>query len=214
MFCRLSSGRCPADKNIYKWFITEGNIVTRCVFSAVRDGTSSQCEVPRDPHYPECPGKVDVSVNQFFFIKTGQPFCTYTVIHLFICFMNNCVQWMRARWTSDPCYAFYGVDGSDCSFLIYLSEVEWFCPPLAWRNHSSPPTQHTQPAKAPKRQVRRPHTNMHNTRKSTTTIDLTMEISDVHVDIFGNRQGKWRLPVRQKGYLEDTHLSSMYSIRK
>ncbi|XP_042158456.1 alpha-1,6-mannosylglycoprotein 6-beta-N-acetylglucosaminyltransferase B-like isoform X1 [Oncorhynchus tshawytscha] len=77
---------------------------------AVRDGSSGQCEVPRDPHYPDCPGKVD---------------------------------WMRARWTSDPCYAFYGVDGSDCSFLIYLSEVEWFCPPLAWRNHSSPPTVHT-----------------------------------------------------------------------
>ncbi|XP_019905432.2 alpha-1,6-mannosylglycoprotein 6-beta-N-acetylglucosaminyltransferase B isoform X4 [Esox lucius] len=78
--------------------------------AAVRDGSSGQCEVPRDPRYPDCPGKVD---------------------------------WMRARWTSDPCYAFYGVDGSDCSFLIYLSEVEWFCPPLAWRNHSSPPTIHT-----------------------------------------------------------------------
>ncbi|KAK7939687.1 hypothetical protein WMY93_003013 [Mugilogobius chulae] len=38
------------------------------------------------------------------------------------------MDWMRARWTSDPCYAFYGVDGSDCSFLVYLSEVEWFCP--------------------------------------------------------------------------------------
>uniref|UniRef100_A0A3P8UT14 alpha-1,6-mannosyl-glycoprotein 6-beta-N-acetylglucosaminyltransferase n=2 Tax=Cynoglossus semilaevis TaxID=244447 RepID=A0A3P8UT14_CYNSE len=86
----------------------------------VRDGTSSQCEVPREPRFPECPGKVD---------------------------------WMRARWTSDPCYAFYGVDGSDCSFLIYLSEVEWFCPPLVWRNHSSPPTQHTHQAKAPKRQA-------------------------------------------------------------
>uniref|UniRef100_A0A3B4GFL1 alpha-1,6-mannosyl-glycoprotein 6-beta-N-acetylglucosaminyltransferase n=1 Tax=Pundamilia nyererei TaxID=303518 RepID=A0A3B4GFL1_9CICH len=71
--------------------------------SMVQDGSSSQCEVPRDPRFPECPGKVD---------------------------------WMRARWTSDPCYAFYGVDGSDCSFLIYLSEVEWFCPPLAWRNHT------------------------------------------------------------------------------
>ncbi|KAG8014487.1 hypothetical protein GBF38_002972, partial [Nibea albiflora] len=87
---------------------------------AVRDGTSSQCEVPRDPRFPECPGKVD---------------------------------WMRARWTSDPCYAFYGVDGSDCSFLVYLSEVEWFCPPLAWRNHSSPPIQHAQQAKVPKRQI-------------------------------------------------------------
>ncbi|XP_035510295.1 alpha-1,6-mannosylglycoprotein 6-beta-N-acetylglucosaminyltransferase B [Morone saxatilis] len=50
------------------------------------------------------------------------------------------MDWMRARWTSDPCYAFYGVDGSDCSFLVYLSEVEWFCPPLAWRNQTVTPT--------------------------------------------------------------------------
>ncbi|XP_063051737.1 alpha-1,6-mannosylglycoprotein 6-beta-N-acetylglucosaminyltransferase B-like [Engraulis encrasicolus] len=72
------------------------------------DGSTGQCEVPRDPRYPDCPSKVE---------------------------------WMRSRWTSDPCYAFYGVDGSDCSFLVYLSEVEWFCPPLAWRNHTTPPTQ-------------------------------------------------------------------------
>ncbi|MBN3303813.1 MGT5B acetylglucosaminyltransferase, partial [Amia calva] len=73
----------------------------------VRDAVSGQCEIPKDPRFPDCPSKVD---------------------------------WMRARWTSDPCYAFYGVDGSDCSFLIYLSEVEWFCPPLSWRNHTSTPT--------------------------------------------------------------------------
>uniref|UniRef100_A0A8C7B928 alpha-1,6-mannosyl-glycoprotein 6-beta-N-acetylglucosaminyltransferase n=1 Tax=Neovison vison TaxID=452646 RepID=A0A8C7B928_NEOVI len=47
------------------------------------------------------------------------------------------VEWMRARWTSDPCYAFFGVDGTECSFLIYLSEVEWFCPPLPWRNQTT-----------------------------------------------------------------------------
>ncbi|KAM6957026.1 alpha-1,6-mannosylglycoprotein 6-beta-N-acetylglucosaminyltransferase B [Aplochiton taeniatus] len=73
----------------------------------VKDGTSGQCDIPKDPRYPDCSGKVD---------------------------------WMRARWTSDPCYAFYGVDGSECSFLVYLSEVEWFCPPLAWRNQTSTPT--------------------------------------------------------------------------
>lgn len=49
-------------------------------------------------------------------------------------------QWMRARWTSDPCYAFFGVDGTECSFLIYLSEVEWFCPPLPWRNQTAAQT--------------------------------------------------------------------------
>uniref|UniRef100_A0A8C1N7Q9 alpha-1,6-mannosyl-glycoprotein 6-beta-N-acetylglucosaminyltransferase n=1 Tax=Cyprinus carpio TaxID=7962 RepID=A0A8C1N7Q9_CYPCA len=81
-----------------------------------RDGVTGQCEVPKDPRYPDCASKVD---------------------------------WMRGRWTSDPCYAFYGVDGSDCSFLIYLSEVEWFCPPLAWRNQSSHPTT----SSLPKRQA-------------------------------------------------------------
>uniref|UniRef100_A0A8U8CM11 alpha-1,6-mannosyl-glycoprotein 6-beta-N-acetylglucosaminyltransferase n=1 Tax=Geospiza parvula TaxID=87175 RepID=A0A8U8CM11_GEOPR len=68
------------------------------------EGRRDQCEVPRDPKYPDCAGKVE---------------------------------WMRARWTSDPCYAFFGVDGTECSFLIYLSEVEWFCPPLPWRNHTA-----------------------------------------------------------------------------
>ncbi|XP_035384501.1 alpha-1,6-mannosylglycoprotein 6-beta-N-acetylglucosaminyltransferase B-like isoform X1 [Electrophorus electricus] len=81
-----------------------------------KDGIVGQCEVPKDPRYPDCASKVD---------------------------------WMRARWTSDPCYAFYGVDGSDCSFLIYLSEVEWFCPPLPWRNHSSQSTV----SSAPERQA-------------------------------------------------------------
>uniref|UniRef100_A0A8C5J7H6 alpha-1,6-mannosyl-glycoprotein 6-beta-N-acetylglucosaminyltransferase n=1 Tax=Junco hyemalis TaxID=40217 RepID=A0A8C5J7H6_JUNHY len=71
--------------------------------SAGMEGRRDQCEVPRDPKYPDCAGKVE---------------------------------WMRARWTSDPCYAFFGVDGTECSFLIYLSEVEWFCPPLPWRNHT------------------------------------------------------------------------------
>lgn len=32
-------------------------------------------------------------------------------------------QWMKDMWRSDPCYADYGVDGTPCSFFIYLSEV-------------------------------------------------------------------------------------------
>ena len=35
-------------------------------------------------------------------------------------------QWMKDMWRSDPCYADYGVDGSTCSFFIYLSEVSGF----------------------------------------------------------------------------------------
>uniref|UniRef100_A0A8B9BEU1 alpha-1,6-mannosyl-glycoprotein 6-beta-N-acetylglucosaminyltransferase n=1 Tax=Anser brachyrhynchus TaxID=132585 RepID=A0A8B9BEU1_9AVES len=34
------------------------------------------------------------------------------------------IKWMKDMWRSDPCYASYGVDGSTCSFFIYLSEAE------------------------------------------------------------------------------------------
>uniref|UniRef100_A0A8D0NCD2 alpha-1,6-mannosyl-glycoprotein 6-beta-N-acetylglucosaminyltransferase n=1 Tax=Sus scrofa TaxID=9823 RepID=A0A8D0NCD2_PIG len=43
------------------------------------------------------------------------------------------IKWMKDMWRSDPCYADYGVDGSTCSFFIYLSEVENWCPHLPWR---------------------------------------------------------------------------------
>lgn len=47
------------------------------------------------------------------------------------------VKWMKDMWRSDVCYSSYGVDGSTCSFFIYLSEVENWCPRLPWRavNH-------------------------------------------------------------------------------
>ncbi|KAM5126083.1 uncharacterized protein ACOB7L_006381 [Callospermophilus lateralis] len=32
------------------------------------------------------------------------------------------IKWMKDMWRSDCCYADYGVDGSTCSFFIYLSE--------------------------------------------------------------------------------------------
>ncbi|KAG7271339.1 hypothetical protein CRUP_037288 [Coryphaenoides rupestris] len=89
-------------------------ILQRSVRDRAKEGMLGQCEIPKDPRYPDCQSKVD---------------------------------WMRARWTSDPCYAFYGVDGSDCSFLVYLSEVEWFCPPVAWRNETATPTYNPTPKK-------------------------------------------------------------------
>lgn len=37
------------------------------------------------------------------------------------------LQWMQESWRTDPCYSSYGVNGSQCSILIYLSEVpKWF----------------------------------------------------------------------------------------
>ncbi|XP_013863683.1 alpha-1,6-mannosylglycoprotein 6-beta-N-acetylglucosaminyltransferase B [Austrofundulus limnaeus] len=49
------------------------------------------------------------------------------------------VKFLQTLWQSDPCYAFYGVDGSTCSILTYLSQIEDFCPPQVGRNYSSLP---------------------------------------------------------------------------
>ncbi|XP_035521951.1 alpha-1,6-mannosylglycoprotein 6-beta-N-acetylglucosaminyltransferase B-like [Morone saxatilis] len=49
------------------------------------------------------------------------------------------VEFLRAHWQSDPCYAFYGVDGTTCSILTYLRQIEDFCPPHLGRNHSTLP---------------------------------------------------------------------------
>ncbi|XP_069769993.1 alpha-1,6-mannosylglycoprotein 6-beta-N-acetylglucosaminyltransferase A-like [Narcine bancroftii] len=43
------------------------------------------------------------------------------------------IKWMNEMWKSEPCYANYGVNGSICSFIKYLSEVENFCPFLPER---------------------------------------------------------------------------------
>uniref|UniRef100_W5K7V0 alpha-1,6-mannosyl-glycoprotein 6-beta-N-acetylglucosaminyltransferase n=1 Tax=Astyanax mexicanus TaxID=7994 RepID=W5K7V0_ASTMX len=47
------------------------------------------------------------------------------------------LKWMKDMWRSDACYGNYGVDGSTCSFFIYLSEVENWCPRLPWRTTNS-----------------------------------------------------------------------------
>ncbi|XP_028286205.1 alpha-1,6-mannosylglycoprotein 6-beta-N-acetylglucosaminyltransferase B-like [Parambassis ranga] len=49
------------------------------------------------------------------------------------------VEFLQAHWQSDPCYEFYGVDGTTCSILTYLSQIEDFCPPRFGRNHSALP---------------------------------------------------------------------------
>eukprot|EP00057_Strongylocentrotus_purpuratus_P009231 XP_011663705.1 PREDICTED: alpha-1,6-mannosylglycoprotein 6-beta-N-acetylglucosaminyltransferase A-like [Strongylocentrotus purpuratus] len=47
------------------------------------------------------------------------------------------VAWMRQMWKSDSCYAQYGVDGTECSFRVYLSEVENWCPRVKGRDNIS-----------------------------------------------------------------------------
>ncbi|KAK0425031.1 hypothetical protein QR680_008994 [Steinernema hermaphroditum] len=46
--------------------------------------------------------------------------------------------WMRQFWQSEKCYAQNGVDGTDCSFSVFLSEVQHFCPVLPWRKVVQP----------------------------------------------------------------------------
>ncbi|KAM6934542.1 alpha-1,6-mannosylglycoprotein 6-beta-N-acetylglucosaminyltransferase A-like [Xenentodon cancila] len=43
------------------------------------------------------------------------------------------LKWMKEMWKTNPCYSSYGVNGSFCSFVIYLSEVESWCPRLPGR---------------------------------------------------------------------------------
>ncbi|XP_072365360.1 alpha-1,6-mannosylglycoprotein 6-beta-N-acetylglucosaminyltransferase A-like isoform X1 [Scyliorhinus torazame] len=43
------------------------------------------------------------------------------------------IKWMNQMWKTEPCYSNYGVNGSVCSFIAYLSEVENFCPMLPVR---------------------------------------------------------------------------------
>ncbi|XP_029650594.1 alpha-1,6-mannosylglycoprotein 6-beta-N-acetylglucosaminyltransferase A-like isoform X2 [Octopus sinensis] len=55
--------------------------------------------------------------------KISHPFCT------------GKLEWMRRMWKTHPCYKLYGVDGTECSFLMYLSEVEMWCPSKSWRGN-------------------------------------------------------------------------------
>ncbi|CAJ1078832.1 alpha-1%2C6-mannosylglycoprotein 6-beta-N-acetylglucosaminyltransferase A-like [Xyrichtys novacula] len=43
------------------------------------------------------------------------------------------LKWLMAMWRSDSCYASFGINGSLCSILIYLSEIESWCPLLPGR---------------------------------------------------------------------------------
>lgn len=42
---------------------------------------------------------------------------------------------MKEMWRSDSCYSNYGVDGSTCSFFIYLSEVSLYTKRLKGSGH-------------------------------------------------------------------------------
>ncbi|KAK4473497.1 hypothetical protein MN116_002860 [Schistosoma mekongi] len=51
------------------------------------------------------------------------------------------IEWLRKRWTTHSCYSDLGIDGSECSFVQYLSEVESFCPKLDSRKFTKRPSE-------------------------------------------------------------------------
>uniref|UniRef100_A0A3Q3VLZ2 alpha-1,6-mannosyl-glycoprotein 6-beta-N-acetylglucosaminyltransferase n=1 Tax=Mola mola TaxID=94237 RepID=A0A3Q3VLZ2_MOLML len=72
------------------------------------------------------------------------------------------VEFLQAHWESDPCYAYYGVDGTICSILTYLSQIEDFCPPRPRWSRSVPPW-HQQP-RSPTEKVSGPAINFIRSR--------------------------------------------------
>ncbi|XP_076602989.1 alpha-1,6-mannosylglycoprotein 6-beta-N-acetylglucosaminyltransferase A-like isoform X1 [Chaetodon auriga] len=54
------------------------------------------------------------------------------------------IQWMQTMWKSDPCYGRHGVNGSLCSILFYLGEVESWCPLFPGRVIPTAPKQNVE----------------------------------------------------------------------
>lgn len=48
---------------------------------------------------------------------------------------KNRVELLRKNWQTNSCYKEYDVDGTICSLVIYLSEVESWCPQFPWRKY-------------------------------------------------------------------------------
>lgn len=70
---------CSTTKLLYC-----GRVLSDCdclsFSSAGRDGVIGQCEVPKDPGYPDCASKVDVSWQRFF-EKLSHSFCLSVFFH-------------------------------------------------------------------------------------------------------------------------------------
>ncbi|KAK3735088.1 hypothetical protein QZH41_011256 [Actinostola sp. cb2023] len=135
----------------------------KCYISHNLDYTDS-CDVPNDPNYPECAKNVKFLQAQW---RSDPKYAKHGVNGSVCSILNylskieawcpkrtpnlNCaiphdsafphcsakVQWMRTFWASDPKFKGNGVDGSDCSILFYLSEVESWCPFVSGRHFKS-----------------------------------------------------------------------------
>ncbi|RMX46273.1 hypothetical protein pdam_00000668 [Pocillopora damicornis] len=125
--------------------------LNRTINNITRVSEEEGCYIPDNPAYPECGKKVNVEhwcpkdykghkrkseVENFCPLRSGG--------HV----SNDCeiptdkefpecpgkIAWMRQFWKTDKCYKEdHGVNGSICSFIVYLSEVERWCPLLPGR---------------------------------------------------------------------------------
>lgn len=70
-----------------------------------------------------------IFASQHFFAEEAH--CSFFGVDLTLYpFCLQKMNWMKRGWRQDACYESYGVNGSLCSFRVYLSEVEKYCPPL------------------------------------------------------------------------------------
>ena len=93
-------------------------------------GLYNDCKGPW-PSYPECAGKMEVtkpliasSKKQFVSLLHSLPPPSLPPPPSFTP-STPPSQWMALNWKVDECYAHSGVDGTNCSFQRYLSEVSY-----------------------------------------------------------------------------------------
>ena len=104
-------------------------------------GTESGCDGPW-PGYPQCGDKIQVR-NYFGYNIFGlypslppsrplslpfSPIPPSLPPSLPLPLPPCLPQWMMDHWETDKCYAEHGVDGTQCSMQIYLSEVCYIIP--------------------------------------------------------------------------------------
>ena len=108
-------------------------------------GAQEDCSITQQErnHFPHCEGKIGVRESDTVLLAHKYK------RHIYSCGDVLLFQWMKLHWKDDSCYAKYGVDGSECSFRVYLSEFENFCPLVKGRTRPPPPnaTKHFEPVR-------------------------------------------------------------------
>uniref|UniRef100_A0A147AI28 alpha-1,6-mannosyl-glycoprotein 6-beta-N-acetylglucosaminyltransferase n=1 Tax=Fundulus heteroclitus TaxID=8078 RepID=A0A147AI28_FUNHE len=109
------------------------------------------------------------------------------------------IKWMKDMWKTDPCYSSYGVNGSLCSFLIYLSEIESWCPVLSGRVVPSVKSETKQPVlehAAVSRHLQGLHQNLHNKTEFRWIQQRIKSMEEIWVEAGNSLSSKYNLAER------------------